>query len=333
MIIMSLSPGKPWPKIKAYLSRFLLLLCLWWSIGALRADQEVFSFDSFSVHAQQELSVSMQRIALLLDDRIAELQMKVGIYPAEKPDIYIVQGEAEYQKLSLGKAEIVEFSDAFFSSSENRIYIRSGEQIHQNYLKILLHEYIHWYLEELFTDAPLWFHEGMATYHSGQLGYDRYLLYIRESFLGKKSDLYRMSYRYPTSREDWPMFYVSSAMALRFMEEKHPLAWQRFWDTVSQSHRQGQKIRFNQAFFSSYGLSMYDFTLQFERYSKRQGYLYLIVALNSVIFLCLPFVMLLVAAKRRRKMRALPELELPDEPSEKEAESTADDEEKPEALL
>jgi hypothetical protein len=292
-------------------------------MSALPAYQEVFGFESFTVHATEELSPSMQRIALLLDERIAELQMKVGIYPSEKPEIYIVQGEAEYQKLSLGKAEIVEFSDAFYSASENRIYIRSGEQVQQNYLKILLHEYIHWYLEQLFTETPLWFHEGMATYQSGQLGYDRYLMYIRESFLGKKGDLYRMSFRYPASREDWPMFYVSSAMALRFMEEKHPLAWQRFWEIVANSHREDQKIRFNQAFFSSYGISMYDFNRQFEHYSRRQGYLYLIVALNSLIFLCLPFIMLVVAAKGKRKMRALPELEL----DERDAEPGSEEEE------
>lgn len=307
---MSLSPGKLWPLNKATILRSLFMLCLLLWLGCLSAYQKEFSSEGVDIYAKAPLSPSMLKIADLLEERIASLQMKLGIYPLQEVDIYIVAGEAEYQRLSLGKAEIVEFSDAFYSSSEGRIYIRSGEQVLQNYLKILMHEYIHWYLEQLFIGAPLWFHEGMATYHGGQLGYDRYLMYVQQSFLGKSGNLFRMSYRYPANQEDWPHFYVSSAMALRFMEDKHPEAWNRFWTMVADSHRQGHKIRFNQAFISSYGLSLWDFNLQFERYSRRQGLLYLVVGLNSLIFLSLPFIMLLVARKRRKRMLRLPDLEL-----------------------
>lgn len=329
---MSSSQGKLCLLNKLAWLRIIFILALISGLIPLSAYQRVYSSKTLSIYAEQEISPSMRKIATALEERIGNLQMKLGIYPSTVAAIYIVSGEAEYQKLSLGKAEIVEFSDAFYSGSEGRIYIRSGDQVQENYLKILMHEYIHWYLEQLFIGTPLWFHEGMATYHSGQLGYDRYLLYIRESFLGKSGDLYRMSYRYPAVQEDWPHFYLSSAMALRFMEEKHPQAWLRFWDTVASSHRQGYKIRFNQAFISSYGISLYDFNHQFERYSRKQGYLYLAVALNSLIFLSLPFIMLIVARKRKRRMQMLPDWEIEVEAQDPASEANvnlADEDEEP----
>jgi len=44
----------------------------------------------------------------------------------------------------------------------------------------------------------------------------------------------------------------------------------------------------------------------------------LALALNSLIFICLPFVMLIIARKRRKKMAQLPDLELEEEESEDE---------------
>lgn len=260
----------------------------------------------------------MLKLADLLEERAADLQMQLGVYTDEKAPIYIVASAAEYQRMSLGKATIVEFSDAFYNGKEGKIYIRSGDQVQDNYLNILMHEYIHWYLEQVFIAAPLWFHEGMATYYGGQLGYERYLEYLRATFWGKSGNLFRMSYTYPTDQADWGHFYISSAMALRYMETKHPQQWEHFWSLVAGVHREGKKIRFNQAFLQSYGQSLFEFNAGFERHSKRQGYLYLALALNSLIFLCLPFVMLIIARKRRKKMAQLPDLELVEEESEDE---------------
>jgi hypothetical protein len=309
--IMSLSRGKHWNLSKSALPGLILLLLLGWvSLGATQLQH---STGCLEIYSPEQLSPSMLRIADMLEDRIGDFQMKLGIYPSAKVAIHIITSQTEYQKLSLGKTDIVEFSDAFYSSKDGRIYIRSGDQVEQNYLKILMHEYIHWYLEQLFRNTPLWFHEGMATYHSGQLGYERYLLYIQQSFLGKSANLFRTSYQYPANQDDWPHFYLSSAMALRFMEEKHPQAWQVFWNQVAANHHQEIKISFNQAFISSYGQSLYDFNQNYEKYSRRQGYLYLIVGLNSLIFLVLPFIMLLVARKRRQRMLKLPDLDLAEE--------------------
>lgn len=284
----------------------IILFCAIFSV--LPGYQKLHESPYHELYSTKTVSSSDLALSQALSHKIADLQISLGIYPKDKVKIYIVHGEQEYQKLSLGKAEIVEFSDAFYSGKERVIYIRSQDQIQENYLKILVHEYIHWYLEELFISAPLWFHEGMATYFSGQMGYDRYLLYLRESLINPKSDLFRVGYFYPENRADWPRFYLSSAMAVRYMQDKYPKPWQGFWDIVAAYHHQGQKVRFNEAFVRAYHTSLWDFHQDFERYSKRQGYLYLIVAANSLIFVVLAILMLFAARKRRRRLSSMPDL-------------------------
>ena len=296
-----------------------LVVCLlalgWNGLGALQYDA-VLSSDNIVIYSTRAVNPSLENIASLLDNRIGELQMELGLYPTAKVPVYIVSDKQAYKKLSDGRAGIVEFSDAFYSGYEGRIYIRSGDQINQNYLNVLLHEYIHWFLEQYFVSTPLWFHEGMATYFSGQMGYERYLVFLRESFRGKQGNLYRMSYNYPEQKTDWELFYLSSAMALQYMQKKEPESWKRFWDKVAAAQKAGGKIRFNDAFIMAYNTSLYDFTKAFEAYSRRQGYLYLFVAINGCIFLFLPVVMLFVARKRRRILGQMQDLDLPDEPED-----------------
>jgi hypothetical protein len=299
-----------------------VVLLLWLvTISLFAGYRKVHESPYHELYSRRSALSSDLALSNALSHRIADLQINLGIYPDSRVKIYVVHKAAEYQALSLGKAEIVEFSDAFYSGKEGVIYIRSQDQIQDNYLKILVHEYIHWYLEELFLSTPLWFHEGMATYHSKQMGYERYLMYLRESLINPKSDLFRIGYEYPRARSDWPRFYLSSAMAVRYMQDKYPSNWQRFWDIVASHNKTGQKLRFHEAFQLAYHIDLWDFHQDFERYSKRQGYLYLIVAANSLIFACLPFVMLAVARKRKRRMENLPDLP---EPRQAQGSDTAD---------
>jgi len=308
---------------QGFTARLLLLWIMLWGIAyALQSHSLIHQSSYHRLYSSRPATDATAALGKALDDRIGDLQMTLGIYPQNSVNVYIIHGGEAYQKLSGGRGKIIEFSDAFFSGDEGVIYVRSQDQISENYLHILIHEYIHWYLEELFISAPLWFHEGMATYFSGQMGYERFLLYLRESLVNPRSDLFRMGYQYPRNRQDWPRFYTSSAMAVRFMQEKHKPNWQSFWDYVALSHKRGQKIRFNEAFVRCYHTSLWDFQRSFERYSRRQGYLYLVVAANSLIFALLPFVMLLIARKRRRRMQKLPDLPEPEQdphPQEKEA--------------
>jgi hypothetical protein len=248
-----------------------------------------------------------------LDSRIGKLQMELGVYPEGKAEIFIVPDRASYQALARGRGAIVEFSEAFYSGRERRIYARSADQVPANYSGLILHEYTHWLLDELMIGAPLWLHEGLATEYGHQLGLDRYYHYVRERFWGNRMDLFRLAYNYPKQREDWEMYYLTSYFAVRYMREKDPKAWRAFWNIVAAHNRRGERVRFAEAFGRAYNSNLHSFSLDFAEASRRKAWIYLITGFSSLIFALLPFMVIIATLRQRRKMKALPDLELPAE--------------------
>ncbi len=259
------------------------------------------------VYAEAPVSDKLKESLAKLDERVDKMQMDLGLYTENQAALYLVKDHNSYQRLSLGKAKIVEFSEAFYSGKEGRIYIRPPLEIKESFTNTVMHEYIHWYLEEFFRDAPLWFHEGMATQYSGQMGFERYLYFLQQSFLGESSDLFRMSYRYPEKQEDWQIFYLSSSMAVRFMSEKKEQEWRRFWSIASDTKHRGEKALFRECFSMAYRNNAYDFHRQFAAYIKKLRYQYLFWGLNSLLAVSLPVVVIIGFHRRRKRMAAMPE--------------------------
>ena len=269
--------------------------------------------DNFVIHSAEGDFPGGQGFVDELDNRVGQLQMGLGVYPANKADIYIVPDRASYQILARGRGAIVEFSEAFYSSRERRIYARSADQIPHNYAGLILHEYTHWLLDELLIGAPLWLHEGLATEAGHQLGLDRYYHYVRERFWGNRMDLFKLAYNYPRQREDWEMYYLTSYFAVRYMRQKDPDAWREFWNSVAAHNRRGQRARFTEAFAQAYDSNLHSFNLEFAAASRRQAWIYLITGFSSLLFALLPFLVIFATLRQRRKMEALPDLELPAE--------------------
>lgn len=269
--------------------------------------------DNFVIHSVNGTSFSNQGFVDELDERIGRLQMSLGVYLDTKAEIYIVPDRASYQALAQGRGAIVEFSEAFYSSIDRRIYIRSVDQIHSNYNGVILHEYTHWFLDEVLIGAPLWLHEGLATEYGGQLGLDRYYYYVRERFWGNHMDLFKLAYNYPQRQEDWEMYYLSSYFATLYMREKDSESWRHFWDIVGSNHSRGQRTRFTEAFVQAYKSNLYTFNLDFAAASKRQAWIYLITGFSSLIFALMPFLVIYAMLRQKKRMKNLPDLELPEE--------------------
>jgi hypothetical protein len=263
----------------------------------------------------QEMQNTLQR----LDRKIDELQSQLGVYVDERACLWLIKNDSEYSELALGKARIVEFSEAFYDGKDQRIYVRPITISKSDYPGILLHEYLHWYLEKLFKSTPLWFHEGMAMHFSGQMGFDRYLSFLRLSFVGQRSDLFRLSASYPEKQSEWEIFYLSSSMAIRYMSEHYPENWKRFWDIVAYYHRKGDKPDFSNCFITTYNISLFDFHLAFSAWSSKLRWQYLIWGLNAFLAMLLPPIVVLgflIRRKRRNALPDLPEPEIEDEPPE-----------------
>lgn len=309
-----------------FLPGFILICCcLAWTTPAFSITYPLqLNTNNLSIYAEESVSPSMQKALQRLDKRIDDFQLSLGVYIDTPAPIYLVKNSTGYANLALGKAKIVEFSDAFYSGAEKRIYLRPLSDIRESYINIMLHEYIHWYLEKIFVQTPLWFHEGMAVGLSGQMGFERYVTFLQQSFWGKKVDLFRMSYAYPDKKEDWQIFYLSSSMAVRFMSENKQKQWQRFWELVAQKHRKGEQALFSECFAYAYRVNLYDFHTEFKSYVKHLRFQYLFWSINSVLAILLPFVLILASHYRKKRLNQLPDLPEvefdPEDPEEEEPE-------------
>ncbi len=290
-------------------------------------EYQVAAFtENFGIHSVDGSFPGQQAFVDELDERIGQFQMSLGVYPDSKAEIYIVPDRANYQALGRGRGAIVEFSEAFYSSRERRIYVRSADQIPRNYGGLILHEYTHWFLDEVLIGAPLWLHEGLATEQGGQLGLDRYYYYVRERFWGNRMDLFKLAYSYPQRSEDWEIYYLTSYFATRYMGEKSPDVWRLFWNIVATNNRRGERTRFTEAFAQAYHSNLHTFNLDFAAASKRQAWIYLITGFSSLVFALMPFLVILAMLRQRKKMKALPDLELP---PEEELEPESEEEQEP----
>ncbi|MDD2331953.1 MAG: hypothetical protein PHI68_04800 [Candidatus Cloacimonetes bacterium] len=258
------------------------------------------------IHSKDSNASLARNILEPLSSRIESMQLDLGIYVREKAVYYIIPTMDEYKSLSRGKEKIVEFSDAFYSNDIGIIFIRSPEQVNDNYLKILMHEYVHWFLDQTLWDAPLWFHEGMATYYSRQLGYEKYWQFVSARFWGKSMELGNRDY--PQDKNDWAFFYLNSTFALQYMKDEYPEAWKDFWDYIAAFNREKRKISFYKAFDQTYNNSGSGFFQGYQNYTKRLAFWYLVLGVNSLIFSILPFVLIIGAIRKRRRMNSLPDL-------------------------
>lgn len=272
-----------------------------------------FKTANLAVYSESALNKAMQQTLITLDSRIDALQMKLGVYLDDRAPIRLVKSEKAYSELALGKAGIVEFSDAFYDGNQQCIYLRPLTAQRNDYPGILLHEYLHWYLEKLFLRAPLWFHEGMAMHFSGQMGFDQYIFFLQQSFFGRRSDLFRLSSHYPEKQQDWQIFYLSSSMAIRYMSDRHEESWKRFWELVAYSNRKGELAEFSACFTMAYHTSLYDFHLGYSAWAQKLRWQYLIWGLNALLALLLPLIVVLGYRNRQKRRAALPDLPEPED--------------------
>jgi len=307
--------------------RFLLLtILLVLSSVVFGVDWQDWRYGDIMVRTAPKDSAYASLIVRSLHQRINSFQMKLGVYPFHLLQIVILPDRNEYRKITSGKGKIVQSSEAFYSPNEKVIYVRSPDQMAlQKYDDVLMHEYIHWFLDETMQDVPLWFHEGMAFYYSGQYGFQAYYQFTRYRFMGYHISLNDMKFSYPADRNYWNMFYLTSAFAVSYLESKRNLQWLRFWDIVGFYYNRSvdmrpAKVDFIDVFHQAFGTSIYSFSKEYDKVLRRYSWQFPLVGINALIFSLLPLILVLGWLRNRSRMQALPELE--DDESDEETELT-----------
>jgi len=276
-------------------------------------DWQTWRYGDIQVYSAPKDTAYAAIIVRRLSQRINSFQMQLGVYPIQPLVIKILPDRKSYNQLTSGKDKIVESSEAFYSPSEKVIYVRSPDQISlESYDNVLMHEYIHWFLDETLGNVPLWFHEGMAFFYSGQFGFPAYYSFTRYRFMGYRLSLKDMMYQYPEDKSYWNMFYLTSAFAINHMQSKHNAEWQAFWNSVGFVYNRSGAIHearsdFIKTFHSTFRISLYAYSREYDKVLKRYGWQFPLVGINAIIFSLLPFVIFAAWLKHRRKLKAMPE--------------------------
>jgi len=306
--------------------RLLLLLIL---LGGLTFgyayDHYTWNYDYIRVQAAAKDTAYAKSLLSSFHKRIDKFQMNLGVYPSKQINLIILPDRASYNLVTHGKGKLVEHSQAFYSPQEQIIYVRSPDQlVNEEYERVLMHEYIHWFLDNTMDNVPLWFHEGLAQYYSGQFSFLSYYELTRYRFLGYKLSLQDMVYGYPADRNYWDMFYLTSVFAVNYLDSRHNKEWQEFWNYVGYYYdnprdRLSPRVDFISAFNYSFRMSLYTYSKTFDKALSRYSWQFPFIGINGLIFALLPFLVFFAWLKGRHRLRNMPDTEpefLPEEEAE-----------------
>jgi len=291
----------------------LIILLLIGSTSLFSVDWVKWRYGYIRVWSAPKDTAYANIIVKRLHQRINAFQMELGVYPISPLYIKILPTRNEYRLLTGDKGKIVESSEAFYSPHERVIYVRSPDQITiEKYDDVLMHEYIHWFLDETLEKVPLWFHEGMAIYYSGQFNFQSYYSFSRYRFMGYRLVLNDMAYKYPVNRSYWEMFYLTSVFAVDNLRAKHNPGWQEFWNRIGFVYNRSVstiavKSDFIEMFNAAFHMSLFAFSTQYDKTLGRYSWQFPLVGINAIIFSLLPFVVVAAWLKSRRKLRRMPE--------------------------
>lgn len=272
---------------------FLLLLFLPLLIFAQTQKQ----FENITLIGNDADIQVLENTLSQFDNAIFGFQKNVGSYLNDRINIYIAKDKKQYQSWTDQGSEILEFSQAFYSQKTRSIYLRNPAELKSivTLQRILLHEYIHHFIFCFWRDAPLWFHEGMAVYFSGDMGFDREFNFARNYVLGNSRPLTMMQYNYPKNRIEWESFYAKSGLAVKYLYNKKRVEFYRLWDYAKLN------LNFEFAFRKAFFMRTSEFSRYFENYAKTHFRTEILLASTGMVWSILPLVLIIGVIRKKIK--------------------------------
>ena len=236
-----------------------------------------------------------------LSDRIVKFQYQVKSFPNIDIIINLAPDKATYEGWVKGKDIVFENSSAFTNLNTHEIFIKNPTFFAENrrFFNVLLHEYIHIFINYHFDDAPLWFHEGMANYFSEGLTINNTFIYVRNNAFNKKYLLMKYAYRYPEQKVNIEPFYFQSTLLIkRVFEDKMNKLINLFY--LSEDHE-----RFSEAFVEAFGKTQEELLKNFEKeinnFLKTNFYIGIMLLTWSLF----PLFLIIAKIKQNRRTKRL----------------------------
>jgi hypothetical protein len=208
--------------------------------------------------------------------------------------INIAPDKKTYEEWTANKSIVFDNSLGFADLKEDQIYIKNPFYIKgsRKLVQVLLHEYIHIYIYHHWTDAPLWFHEGMAWYFSEGISFDQMLHFMTNNAFHNKLLLIKNAYSYPDKKSQIEPFYFQAALLIKHTAEEDKKRLQNLFE-LSANYK-----NFGNAFLNAFKMPLEEFLAGFYRYLNTffKLSIYKTILLSSWII----FPILLIIAKFRQ---------------------------------
>jgi hypothetical protein len=257
-----------------------------------------FEYTKYNIHivASDKDSLIAENIVSFLKKDIDDFQKKIGAYPNLKTNIYLASGNKDYQNLNIKFPEkIVEFSKAFYSRSNNCIYLHAPEYFRtiKNLRETLLHEYIHSFVYYFWENAPLWFHEGMAVFFSKHSPNIKEFYLVLSIFNDKKLSLKDMEKVYPKTKTEWVIFYEKAALTIEYLSHHYKRQFNFFIDNA---HSNGD---FYLDFERAFKITQKQFENDFQRYLKRFVVGAFFISITGILWSLIPLGLVIAWIRKR----------------------------------
>ncbi|PID27192.1 MAG: hypothetical protein CSB55_09140 [Candidatus Cloacimonadota bacterium] len=232
-------------------------------INFLFAEKQTFSVESFIITANKEHKKYLEETFVKVNDRIDIFMRKTGRYPDYTIKVIVSGTKEEYKNYLTELKLIPEYSSAFFNQKTKKIYLAPLESYKDQaeLVKVIHHEFIHYYVALYFPDAPLWFHEGMAVYFSEGLSFFRISALTSKRILGRDITINKIK-SYPANKDILDYYYSLSAYAVQELYNKHTENFFKFWDNAPG--------KFNTVFLKTYMETPGDFSQRIEKSMDRR---------------------------------------------------------------
>ncbi len=274
---------------------FVIFLLLTGALLSATVFSKTYNFDQISVEASRDDSLLVNYILTDFYASIETFQQKIGWYPDLAVNIKIAASQAEFLELAKTNTSIIHKANAFYDLQNKCIVLHHprNKPIFHKIRRILMHEFIHLYVDAKWENAPLWFHEGMAVYYSGGLAWHQEYLYLTSYLFKNNLHLSKMRSAYPQNEITWELFYAHSASTVHFLSKFHKDNWQRFWDNSNPN--------WDTAFHQSFLLNEKSLEKLLTRHNSYSLWLVALVFVSSLIGLLMPLLLIIAWLRRMYK--------------------------------
>jgi hypothetical protein len=280
------------------LSRTSVVLTLFFVCSCIYAQLSTAQFNSIRISADERDWEFAKAIVQIIEESSLPLSMHIGV-PEIPVHIIIAPSENDFRKITGG--QIPDWGVAAAQPQTGTLFFKSPRFAgsNRNLRVVVIHELCHVMLGNALHgfSAPRWFDEGLALYHSGELGLESKLVLGRSLLMNQTIGLKEIDHVLTFRRDKATLAYRESLSVLEFIVKTFGA---ELIPRLVQAFSKGQSQE--QAILNTTGMSFGSFEKAWYQYLQATylGY----ALLDARFLLSLIFTILFILALINQKYRS-----------------------------